>query len=194
HLAFAFATPCFASAGAGVRCRLMASASIPPPELDAASTLCTSCGLCCEGALHGHAVLRPDELNRARELGLSIMDGDAPGFYLPCPKLLDRCCSIYGERPSVCAGYKCQLLIDLGSERVSLDDALAKVAVARSMFDAFAADKLAPQPATAVEAGARILRLTALRLYLDKHFVNADDARLVSQSVIGELEPEAGSR
>ena len=43
-------------------------------SLSKGSQLCTQCGLCCTGALHHFAVLEPDELEFARELGLTLRE------------------------------------------------------------------------------------------------------------------------
>ena len=68
-----------------------------------ASELCTQCGLCCMGAIHGRAVLFEDELQPARDIGLPVLDdAERPLFALPCPKLAGTSCTIFGKRPRVC--------------------------------------------------------------------------------------------
>ena len=75
-----------------------------------ATALCTSCGLCCDGSIHGHAGLREDEVEAAAAIELPLLTDGRRGFAMPCPKLIDRCCTIYVLRPAACRGYKCQLL------------------------------------------------------------------------------------
>ncbi len=69
--------------------------------------LCTSCGLCCAGALHDTAALDEDEQDAARALGLPLAGDD---FALPCPRLAGTRCTVLAERPRVCGRYRCGLL------------------------------------------------------------------------------------
>lgn len=149
--------------------------------LDPASTLCTSCGLCCDGYLHSYAVLREAELEPATALGLPVLTDGRCGFSLPCPKLVDRCCSIYERRPQVCSGYKCRLLNNLNAGKVSLDVALATVSTARAMAAAFETDRAAPPEPGSIVASQHTLRRTAFRLYIDKFFLNLHEDHWIKQ-------------
>jgi hypothetical protein len=88
----------------------------PMPSRESAepngSPLCLSCGLCCSGVLHSHAVVKPEEITFARALGLTIRAfQNVPGFLLPCHLHRERGCSVYGgRRPAICVGYECDLL------------------------------------------------------------------------------------
>ena len=152
------------------------------PHLDPASTLCTSCGLCCKGALHVRAILKPGEAGPALALGLPV-EADGLAFTLPCPKLIDRKCSIYNSRPSVCAGYKCQLLLDFDVGKIGFERAMYTVARARAMLAELAADRAAPA-LTAAGSAVQTLRRTSVRLFIDKNFMNANDTKLVKQQII----------
>lgn len=154
------------------------------PALDPAAKLCTSCGLCCDGSIHGHAQLREGEVERARKLGLPLLADGRRGFAMPCPKLVDRRCSIYQQRPNACRGYKCQLLHDLEADQVSLPDALETVVTAHKLGAAFVADCAAPPTTDTVETAKRKLRLTIFRLFLDSHFRNKYEGPMVSHELV----------
>ena len=155
-----------------------------------ATALCTSCGLCCDGFLHSHAVLEPGEVERAGALGLPILTDGRCGFVLPCPKLVDCCCSIYDARPAVCSGYKCRLLEDLDSGKATLASALETVEQARTMADAFEIDRTGPPATNPLEAAAQVLRRTTFRLFLDRHFRNDREGPMVDQETVAMIEKE----
>jgi len=165
----------------------------------AGTALCTSCGLCCAGALHNAAVLDEDEIATAHELGLPVLDRAKASFGLPCPKLSGTMCSIYGSRPRVCSRYRCGLLQRLDAGEVSLEDAVAVVQTAKSLIGDL--ERLMPQRMTLPEARALALvaaapgeastssdsnspmrlRLaaTAVVVYIDRHFRNAREGKLL---------------
>jgi hypothetical protein len=162
------------------------------------TTLCTSCGLCCAGALHNAAVLDEDEIAAATELGLPVLDRAKPGFALPCPKLAGTLCGIYGNRPRVCGRYRCNLLQRLDAGELSLEEARATVATAKSLIDDL--KRLMPEGMTLPEARALVLQpppephqptgnhgssmrlrlaATAVSVYIDRHFRNAREGKLL---------------
>jgi hypothetical protein len=76
-------------------------------------TLCTRCGLCCDGTLFADVELASRaEATRVEALGLEIeSDDDAPLLVQPCAALRGRRCSIYVHRP----GFRtpeCKPLLD----------------------------------------------------------------------------------
>ena len=169
---------------------------------DPATILCTSCGLCCTGAMH-HAVLLVDrETDTARALGLQVDDGIKPVFALPCPKLEGTLCGVYERRPSSCGYYRCQLLRNLDEGKVDLEDAMAKARVARAQL-ADVQEMLPPgmslRRARAIATGREAsddaspelrLRITALTHYLDRYFMNDDDGKyFVASDVSPKSEP-----
>ena len=165
----------------------------------AGTTLCTSCGLCCAGALHNAAVLDEDEIAGAHGLGLPVLDRAKASFGLPCPKLSGTMCSIYGSRPRVCGRYRCHLLQRLDAGEVSLEDAIVVVQTAKSLIgelehamprrmtlpQARALALVAASPGEADrprDSGSPMrLRLaaTAVVVYMDKHFRNAREGKLL---------------
>jgi Fe-S-cluster containining protein len=69
-----------------------------------------------------------DELALMVELGLPIQaDEDGPGIWFPCPKLVDKCCTVYLDRPTCCRTYRCTLLLKLDNDEIAIDDARAIV-------------------------------------------------------------------
>ena len=167
------------------------------------SALCTQCGLCCTGALHNAAVLEPGEIAGARAIGLPVLDRAKPGFSLPCPMLKGATCTIYGDRPKVCARYKCQLLQEVESGREPLQDALEKVRVATGLVSN--AQAAMPSGTTLPEARKEAigdqtpglqgemsvsdrmqlkLRTIALNLYLDKYFRNDRDKKALELTLV----------
>lgn len=102
-------------------------------------TLCTRCGLCCNGSLFADVELAPSDDSATLEvLGLAIEDDDerTGGELLlqPCAALRGTRCEIYPHRPKCCRTFECRLLknVRLGklSTRAALDrieDALGQI-------------------------------------------------------------------
>ena len=94
-------------------------------------TLCTRCGLCCDGTLFADVELsgRP-EATGLEILGLEVEDGDAGGPLLvqPCRALRGRRCSIYPHRPACCRTFECRLLQDVRRGAVSVGRAQEHIA------------------------------------------------------------------
>lgn len=98
-------------------------------------TLCTRCGLCCDGTLLGDVELTgPDEATRLELLGLDVDtdDADVELLALPCAGLRGTRCSIYSQRPLCCRTFECRLLQDAQRGAVIEDDALRRIAMARA--------------------------------------------------------------
>src|SRR5580693_5326443 len=88
------------------------------------SDLCLACGLCCQGALHDLVPLDEDELEGAHKLRLPVVESPLRlAFRLPCPRLDDRRCTVYLERPRTCARYACDLLRAYGAGEVDEETA-----------------------------------------------------------------------
>jgi len=94
-------------------------------------TLCTQCGLCCDGSLFADVELAGCAEATALEiLGLEIESGDADGGLLsqPCVALQGTRCRIYAHRPQCCRTFECGLLQDTRNGAVSVDRALLHIA------------------------------------------------------------------
>ena len=98
-------------------------------------TLCTRCGLCCDGTLLGDVELTgPAEAARLELLGLDVDtdDADAELLALPCAALRGARCGIYLERPKCCRTFECRLLQNAARGTVSVERALDQIAEARA--------------------------------------------------------------
>ncbi len=89
-------------------------ALVEPGTIPAESELCVACGLCCDGTFLVWAPVEPDDdVTGLAAVGHPVLESEARGrhFALPCPALVDRCCSVYGHRPNICPTYACKLLL-----------------------------------------------------------------------------------
>ncbi|UUR08753.1 YkgJ family cysteine cluster protein [Sphingomonas glaciei] len=155
------------------------------------SQLCTSCGLCCTGALHDGVKLQANEIEPARSIGLPVkVDASSTIFALPCPKLEGTACTIYAVRPSACAAYACRLLEEVRGGR-SLDTALPVVAEARRLAGVLRA-ALTPETSFSASRTRRragtgsaevLVRSFALDHYLDRHFRNRSEGPILSSEI-----------
>ncbi len=97
-------------------------------------TLCTRCGLCCDGSLFADVELASrDEASALEVMGLDIEDDDEDdgGLLLqPCGALKGKRCSIYPYRPDCCRTFECRLLQEVRRGTVGIDRAKEKIAEA----------------------------------------------------------------
>ncbi len=97
-------------------------------------TLCTHCGLCCDGSLFADVELASrHEASALEVMGLEIedADGDDGGLLLqPCGALKGKRCSLYVYRPDCCRTFECRLLQEVKRGAVGVDRAQAKIAEA----------------------------------------------------------------
>jgi hypothetical protein len=103
-----------------------------------AERLCLACGFCCNGTLHTNTVLQIDEVDRAREVGLTVeIVGAKLAFKQPCPMFQEDHCVIYAQRPHVCRRYECALLKRYLAGEITLERALKVVGIARQQLAVF---------------------------------------------------------
>ncbi len=97
-------------------------------------TLCTRCGLCCDGSLFADVELASgDEASALEVMGLEIEDDDDDGGGLllqPCGALKGRRCSIYPHRPDCCQMFECRLLQEVKRGLAGVERAKEKIAQA----------------------------------------------------------------
>lgn len=89
-------------------------------------TLCTRCGLCCDGTLFADVELTGRaEAARVEIMGLEVEDEGAGAGLLsqPCAALKGRRCGIYAHRPKCCRVFECRLLQDARRGDVSVERA-----------------------------------------------------------------------
>jgi uncharacterized protein len=98
------------------------------------SRLCLECGLCCQGILHGSVPVRQDEVLAVRRLGLPVVEtGEGASFPQPCACHQGGRCTVYGERPSACRGYRCKLLGRYEEGALTWDQSLQHIRQAKGL-------------------------------------------------------------
>jgi Fe-S-cluster containining protein len=102
------------------------------------SVLCRGCGLCCDGSLFSHVGLEPAEVTQLKALGIPTrtLPSGTEVLPQPCAALQGRDCRIYADRPASCAAYQCLLAEALLEERVTLQEAQARVQKAQRLIAA----------------------------------------------------------
>jgi hypothetical protein len=126
-------------------------------------TLCTRCGLCCDGSLFADVELAGRvEATRLEVLGLEI-DDDAEETLLlqPCLALQGTRCGIYALRPECCRTFECRLLQEVRRGTVGVERASLRIARTRRRI------RRANRRGTGAEAA-----LTALEASLRKTFLD----------------------
>ena len=97
-------------------------------------TLCTRCGLCCDGSLFADVELASDdEASTLEVIGLTIEDADEDDGGLlvqPCEALQGKRCSLYPHRPDCCRTFACRLLQEVERDTVGVERANEKIAEA----------------------------------------------------------------
>ncbi|MCX6858207.1 MAG: YkgJ family cysteine cluster protein [Verrucomicrobia bacterium] len=103
-------------------------------DAEAASRLCTACGMCCSGVLFEIVKLQPeDSIRDLEKLGMQInRKKTEPYFKQPCRFLDDCTCKIYEQRPTRCRRFSCFQLELLAAGEIDEAAALAKIQEARS--------------------------------------------------------------
>jgi Fe-S-cluster containining protein len=100
-------------------------------------TLCTRCGLCCDGTLFADVELvGRAEVARLETLGIEIEEEDRNVGLLsqPCAALRGTRCSIYAHRPKCCRVFRCHLLQDAELGSVTVEQAMELIADAREQI------------------------------------------------------------
>ena len=99
-------------------------------EASLTDTLCTRCGLCCDGTLFADVELAGRaEAMRMEVLGLAVEehDGDSELMQLPCSALRGTRCGVYAHRPKVCRTFECRLLQETRRGVVDVQRAIALI-------------------------------------------------------------------
>ena len=150
-------------------------------EVDRASALCLSCGLCCSGGLFDYVELDDEDRTRFGEAGLSSPDR----LPLLRPHFISSACSVYAIRPWRCSDYRCRVLDAHVAGDIDAPGAHSLVEQAKAMRalvdDALPPGLTARQLAQDVRSQApqsrdppRLLalaRFVAYRLFVERHFL-----------------------
>jgi len=103
----------------------------------AAESLCSSCGMCCDGVLfHAVELQAGDHPRQLASLGLKLRRKKGVEFFLqPCSahrKESGHCsCTIYTERPIRCQAFDCGQLRGVLAGEIAEEAALEKIREAR---------------------------------------------------------------
>ena len=114
----------------------MSHCSAMTPDLT--DTLCTKCGLCCDGTLFADVELGGQaEIAGLELVGMAIEEeGRNTGLLSqPCAALRGTRCSIYAHRPKCCRTFECHLLQSAQLGAVTVERAVEQIAVARSQIE-----------------------------------------------------------
>jgi len=100
-------------------------------------SLCSDCGMCCDGTLFHSVVLQPTDSPRTlSSLGLTLKR--KPGFTTfrqPCSAHQNNQCTIYENRPSRCQLFNCQQLLRVTSGEINQSVAQETIASTRKKIN-----------------------------------------------------------
>lgn len=122
------------------------AARMSTPDFSAAaSRLCASCGMCCNGVMFHFVRLQPADSPKAlAALGLKLKRKRRQDCILqPCPAYRDTRCSIYSERPTRCRAFECRQLQQVGAG--SITEAVAQEKITQAVALAAEVDSLLRQ-------------------------------------------------
>ena len=100
-------------------------------------TLCTSCGLCCDGTLFADVELVGQaEVARLEIMGMEVENenGSIGLLSQPCAALRGTRCGIYAHRPKCCRVFQCHLLQNVQRGAVTVERAMEQIADAREQI------------------------------------------------------------
>jgi hypothetical protein len=106
---------------------------LPTVQPSLTDTLCTQCGLCCDGSLFADVELVGQaEATRLEIMGLEIEESETDAGLLsqPCAAFRGGRCTIYAHRPKCCQTFECQLLQDARNGAVTVERATEQIAEA----------------------------------------------------------------
>lgn len=102
----------------------------------AATSLCTACGMCCDGTIFGFVPTSEEDRQRLPAGIFSFeTNGEKLGFFQPCAALEGTCCSVYSERPENCRKFNCGVLTRMVAGDLDFDSAKGLIEQARSAAD-----------------------------------------------------------
>jgi hypothetical protein len=131
--------------------------SQPTEEEIAAQSLCTQCGLCCNGSLFSFVPLTEiDDVESLKATDIVILEDGQTGLRQSCPYYRNRLCSIYhAGRPKSCCDFECALLKRYAHHEIELEQALEEVRGTKEQLERVTAQLRA-------QAGANARNLSAL--------------------------------
>lgn len=115
-----------------------AIAHCAPMTTPLTDTLCTKCGLCCDGTLFADVELVGQaEVARLEIMGMEVENETRNTGLLsqPCAALRGTRCGIYAHRPKCCRVFQCDLLQSAQRGAVTVEHALEQIADARGQIE-----------------------------------------------------------
>jgi len=92
------------------------------------TALCTSCALCCNGALFQAVRLDSGEARALKVAGRHLLaSAQGPSLPQPCPLLRGSICGAYAERPLGCRRFECDMLRAFRRGELTLNECLARI-------------------------------------------------------------------
>lgn len=166
-----------------------------------AGSICTQCGICCTGALFDRAKILDGERDRLTHIGFPYAvdereDGGSQAYFgFPCQMLSGTCCTIYEDRPTKCAEFRCELLKSYESGAIAREEALNIIVTAKSLLARLAAtmppDWTFPQarhcwrmrlakasPEDADETPEFMMQMSLTNIFLDRYFYSEKKRQL----------------
>jgi uncharacterized protein len=104
--------------------------------MNAIDSLCTNCGLCCDGSLFADVELQSgDDSERLARLGLVLTKKGRRklAFVQPCACFDGKYCKIYGQRPRQCRLFECGVLKKVRAGKMSSNAALKIISEAKTL-------------------------------------------------------------
>ncbi len=152
------------------------------------SDLCLACGLCCDGSLFRHVVLRDEEAQALADRGLAVqVTRKKSTLPLRCGGLNGLACTLYADRPHGCRAFVCTLGRALEREVVSFEAALSTVREAQARVAALGAALNPPRSADVMRAvregaadvvepgdDALLRQARQTKQFLTEHFLRGD--------------------
>jgi len=106
---------------------------VNPVSAEITQSLCSNCGMCCDGTLFHSVILQPTDSPRTlSSLGLTLKR--KPGgttFRQPCSAHQNNQCAIYENRPQRCRLFNCQQLLRVASGEITQSAAQETIASTR---------------------------------------------------------------
>jgi Fe-S-cluster containining protein len=105
--------------------------------MNAATRLCTACGMCCDGTMFQIVRMQPGEVPaELGKLGLKIRCRDGE-YYMeqPCSALRENRCTVYERRPVRCRLFNCQQLGRVERGETTEADAMAMIVETRGLVE-----------------------------------------------------------
>lgn len=106
-------------------------------HLEAATRLCTACGMCCDGTMFQIVRMQPGEVPaELGKLGLKIRCRDGE-YHMeqPCTALRENRCTVYEQRPVRCRLFNCQQLGRVESGETTEAKAMAMITETRELVE-----------------------------------------------------------